>query len=79
LGLGRMSVDDTERFNAIQKLVDEYGYPNPCYCTSCKKPIGYYFKKGSERWDGKPANLLNYPAFWAIEFGVDMLVIYYIV
>jgi hypothetical protein len=50
--LGEMNVDDSERFNAITKLIDEYGYPIPCYSSTCKKPICFYFKTGLGRWDG---------------------------
>lgn len=57
MDLDEMNVDDSERFNAITKLIDEYGYPIPCYCSTCKKPMGFYFKTGSGRWDGRPANV----------------------
>ena len=50
-----MDMDDNERFNAMKELIEENGYPIPLYCDSCKKHVGFYFKTGSGRWDGKPS------------------------
>ena len=61
-----MDISDDERFKAINKLIDDYGYPLPLYCDNCKKRVGFYFKTGLGRWDGKPSK------FYCIECGKKM-------
>ena len=53
-----MNDNDAERFKAIEKLVIDHGYPLPFYCLVCSKPLGFYFKTGSGRWDGKPSGVI---------------------
>jgi hypothetical protein len=48
-----MNDNDNERFKTIEKLINDHGYPIPCYCQVCNKPLGFYFKTGLGRWDGK--------------------------
>jgi predicted Zn-dependent protease len=52
-----MKVNRNERLKEISKLIEDYGLPLPLYCDNCKSQIGYYFKTGLGRWDGKPSSV----------------------
>jgi hypothetical protein len=52
-----MNDNENDRFEALRKLVNDHGYPIPCYCVACNKQVGSYFKTGTGRWDGKPSTL----------------------